>query len=327
MTAVDVVLLTHRGRERRHNEDTVAAAGYQSGMLEGRPVRLIVDTLLPVACLVSDGLGGHAQGARASRLAAATIGDAAHRFRDADAVTQAVRAANDAVYEEMAYAPQWSAMGATVVVLVLTDGEAICVNVGDSRCFLQRAGSLVQLSSDDSPAPAAGETAPATVVTQTLGGRPAPAAVDPHVYRTPVEPGDRFLLCSDGLTDEVPLDRIEKELAGAPDQVAAVEALLRAALDAGGRDNISIVLATVEGAPPSQPPVPARQPPVAAQPAVPPQPAIPAQAPTPAQAPPAVPVPPAPPPAAPPPVVSPPAAGVSKPRRWRLRRRSEGNEA
>ncbi len=253
MTRVDVVLVTHRGRERRHNEDTVAAAGYQSSVLEGRPVRLGVDTLLPVTCLVSDGLGGHAQGGRASRLAAATISDAAPAFRDEDAVVRAVRAANDAVYEEMAYAPQWSAMGATVVVLVLTDGAAICVNVGDSRCFLQRAGSLVQLSADDSPAPAAGETAMATVVTQTLGGRPAPAAVEPHVHRTAVEPGDRFLLCSDGLTDEVPLDRIEEHLAKAEDQPGAVQALLRAALDAGGTDNVSIVLAAVPVAGPVAP--------------------------------------------------------------------------
>jgi serine/threonine protein phosphatase PrpC len=253
MTRVDVVAVTHRGRERRHNEDTVAVAGYQSGVLEGRPVRFAVDTLLPVTCLVADGLGGHAEGGRASRLAAAVIGDAAPGLRDSEAVVRAVRAANDAVYEEMAYTPRWSAMGATVVVLVLVDGSAICVNVGDSRCFLQRAGSLVQLSADDSPAPAAGETAEPAVVTQTLGGWPAPAAVEPHVHRTPVEPGDQFLLCSDGLTDMVPLDRIEKEMAAAPDEVAGVEALLRAALDAGGRDNISIVLATVGGAP-AEPP-------------------------------------------------------------------------
>jgi PPM family protein phosphatase len=239
---VDMVAVTHRGRQRPHNEDTVAAAGFQSSAREGRPVLMSVDTVRPVVCLVADGLGGHAQGERASRLAAATITDAATALYDADAVVDAVHAANDAVYDEMAHAARWAGMGSTIVVLVLAGGEATCVNVGDSRCFLCRDGALVQLSSDDSPVPAAGTVAASSILTQTLGGRSARAAVAPHVYRTAVRPSDRFLLCSDGLSGVVPADRIEQELIAAADGTAAVEALLRAALDAGGPDNISIVV-------------------------------------------------------------------------------------
>jgi serine/threonine protein phosphatase PrpC len=199
---------------------------------------------------VADGLGGHAEGGRASRLAAATVADAAASLHTAEAVVAAVRAANDAIYAEMALHDRWSQMGATIVVLVLTEGRAICVNVGDSRCFLLRGDDLVQLTRDDSPAPAAGETAVATIVTQTLGGRPAPSPVEPHVYQTEVVAGDRFLLCSDGLSDELDPGRIENELVKAPDQAAAVEGLLRAALDAGAHDNVSIVVA---GIPPATP--------------------------------------------------------------------------
>jgi len=213
-----------------------------------------VDTVRPVACLVADGLGGHAQGDRASRLTAATITDAASTFHDAGAVVEAVHAANDAVYEEMAHAGPWSGMGSTVVVLVIAGGDVICVNVGDSRCFLLRDDALVQLSSDDSPMPSVGSAAATTVVTQTLGGRHARAAVAPHVYRTAVCPGDRFLLCSDGLTDVVPVDRIEAELVKAADGTAAVEALLRAALDAGGPDNISILVAALPDSEPEPDP-------------------------------------------------------------------------
>jgi serine/threonine protein phosphatase PrpC len=247
MSRLEVVAVTHRGRVRPRNEDTVAVAGFQSGAREGQPVRITVDAVRPVALLVSDGLGGHPEGGRASRLAAATVADQGPSLHDVDAVVAAVASANDAVYDEMAQTPAWSRMGATIVALVLTDGQAICVNVGDSRCFLLRGGDLVQLSRDDSPAPAAGETAVATIVTQTLGGRAHRTRVEPHVHHTEVRPGDRFLLCSDGLTNEVPADRIERELVEAADDLAAVEALLRGALDAGGRDNISIVLATVPG--------------------------------------------------------------------------------
>ncbi|MEU4220403.1 protein phosphatase 2C domain-containing protein [Actinoplanes sp. NPDC026623] len=245
MNRVDIVAVTHRGRERERNEDTVAVAGFQSGALEGQPVGFSVAAVRPVTLLVADGLGGHPEGGRASRLAAAVVADAAASLHTPDAVVSTVAAANDAIYREMAHVPGWSRMGATIVVLVLTQGRAICVNVGDSRCFLLRGTDLVQLTRDDSPAPPAGATAVATVVTQTLGGRPARTAVEPHVYRTAVEPGDRFLLCSDGLTDELDPGRIEKELVETADQRAAVEGLLRAVLDAGARDNISIVVADI----------------------------------------------------------------------------------
>ena len=245
MRHIDVVAVTHRGRKREHNEDTVAVAGFQSGVLEGQPVRFAIDPVRPVTCLVADGLGGLAEGGRASRLAAATITDAAPSFHDAEAVVRAVHQANEAVYAEMALIPSWSGMGSTVVLLVLTGDRAICVNVGDSRCLLLRDSHLVQLSRDDSMAPAAGERTVATVVTQSLGGRSRLAPVSPHVLETEIQPGDRFLLCSDGLTDELDPERIEAELAGADDPRAAVEGLLRATLDAGARDNVSIVLVSV----------------------------------------------------------------------------------
>jgi len=252
MNRFDVVAVTHRGRVRRHNEDTLAVAGFLSSAAEGEPVRFVLDTGRPVTCLVADGLGGHAEGGRASRLAAVVITDASPAFHESDAVARAVQEANAAVYDEMALVPGWSGMGATVVVLVLTGGEAICVNVGDSRCYLLRDRNLVQLSADDSPPPPVGAAGagPVTVVTQTLGGSRNRSAVRPHVYRTPVAEGDLFLLCSDGLTDEVPLDRVEECLVKAEDEQGAAQALLRAALDAGGTDNVSIVLVAAPAGPP-----------------------------------------------------------------------------
>ena len=245
MKQIEVVAVTHRGRVRDHNEDTVSVAGFQSGVVEGQPVRFVIDPVRPVTCLVADGLGGHAEGGRASRLAAATIADAAPSFHDQAAVVTAVVRANESVYAEMALDRTWSGMGSTVVVLVLTGGTWICANVGDSRCFLLRDDSLVQLSEDDSVAPAPGEATVATVVTQTLGGRPDATPITPHVIEQEVRPGDQFLLCSDGLTDELPAEAIEAELVKAADPRTAVEELLKATLVAGAHDNVSIVLVAV----------------------------------------------------------------------------------
>ena len=245
MNRVDIVAVTHRGRVRQRNEDTLAVAGFLSGMAEGEPVRLALATGRPVTCLVADGLGGHPEGRRASRLVAGMLADASPGFHDGSAVVRAIHDANAAIHEEMALVRHWTGMGATIVVLVLAGDEATCVNVGDSRCYVLRDGSLVQLSADDSPPPPVGaaSSGPATVVTQTLGGGDRLVAVRPHVYRTTVLPGDLFLLCSDGLTDEVSPDRVEKCLVESADPYAAAQALLGAALSAGGTDNVSIVLA------------------------------------------------------------------------------------
>lgn len=241
MNHVDVAAVTHRGRVRDHNEDTIAVGGFLSGAVEGEPTRLTLATARPVTCLVADGLGGHAEGARASRLAASVIVDASPAFHDAEAIVAAVGSADDAVRAEAALCPQWTNMGTTVVVLTLNDGEATCVNVGDSRCYLIRDGVLVQLSSDDSPIPAGAGGTRSRLVTQSLGA----GTVRPHVHTLKAVAGDRFLLCSDGMTDYVPLDDVEERLGAADDAVESLRGLLRAALDGGGGDNVSALLVTI----------------------------------------------------------------------------------
>lgn len=244
MNRVDVVAVTHRGLRREHNEDTVAVAGFLSGVLEGEPTRITVSTARPVTCLVADGLGGHAEGRRASRLAAGVIADAGPTLHDDPAVVKAIAEADAAIRAEAAGSSAWAGMGTTVVVLTVNDGTARCANVGDSRCYLHRDGMLVQLSADDSPPPMPGSTvARTTVVTQTLGGTGS-SSPRPHVTSVAVEVGDRFLLCSDGLTDFVPEDRLDTVLAGS-DDLESLRTLLRDALDAGGEDNVSALLVTI----------------------------------------------------------------------------------
>lgn len=255
MNVIDAVAVTHRGRVRPGNEDAVAVAGFLSAAEQGEPVRVSVASTRPFTGLVADGMGGHAEGGRASRLAARVITDASPAFRDADAIVAAVRAANTAIHAEATAVDRWAGMGTTVVVLTVADGTATCVNVGDSRCYLLRDESLVQLSTDDAPPPVGATPVVKTgVVTQTLGGTADERPVEPHVHRVAVRAGDRFLLCSDGLTDVVSVDDIEAGLSHPADAVETVRDLLRRALDAGGPDNISALLLTI----PEQPTDPAR---------------------------------------------------------------------
>jgi PPM family protein phosphatase len=249
VTRLDVVAVTHHGVVRDHNEDTIAVDGLLSNAYEGEPVRVIIDADRPIPCLVADGLGGHAEGARASGLAAAALADAWARFGDPDSITMAIEGASKQIFEEMRWSASWTGMATTLAGIVFCDDRAICVNVGDSRCYrLHPDGSLEQISTDDSPPlpPGAPPDAISTIVTQTLGGTPTPSPINPHLTIEPIAPGDQFLLCSDGLTDYQPLEAVEACFAGNPDNmVIAVGDALTSALAVGGRDNVSIVLITV----------------------------------------------------------------------------------
>jgi serine/threonine protein phosphatase PrpC len=247
VTLLEAVAVTHRGRVRDHNEDTIAVGGFLSNAREGTPLALALDGDRPVACLVADGLGGHSEGARASMTAARYLADAFTRFGDPASVREAVWRADELVSEEAKYCPSWADMGTTVVAAVFVASQVTCVNVGDSRCYQLSDGFLVELSTDDSPPlpPGSGPDAVQTIITQSLGGGRR-GGVEPHVWSGTIAPGDRFLLCSDGLTDYVPLDDLELALRDAADEpTAAVERLLDLALAAGGHDNVSIVLVTV----------------------------------------------------------------------------------
>jgi serine/threonine protein phosphatase PrpC len=144
--------------------------------------------------------------------------------------------------------PENKGMGTTVAGLLFRQSGHLHFNVGDSRVYRFKAGFLRQLSIDDvrSPAadPAEGRRG-STVLTQCLGGAVAMSEIAPHVGTEPVVAGWRYLLCSDGLTDMVPLERIEAILNEHADDPDAVAALLAAALAGGGEDNISIIVATM----------------------------------------------------------------------------------
>jgi protein phosphatase len=229
---------TDPGRVRKANEDGVLAA--------------------PGVFAVADGMGGHAAGEVASAVALETVRARLDpQVATMASVTDVVRAANEAVHRRSVEDPATRGMGTTLTLMAPASGpdgdRLVLANVGDSRAYLLADGELRQLTRDHSYVEemlAAGQiTAEEArrhphrhVVTRVLGVEPS-VAVDTWLL-TP-ERGDRYLLCSDGLINEVADEEIARLIVEADDPQSAAEALVHAANAAGGRDNISVVVIEV----------------------------------------------------------------------------------
>lgn len=227
---------THRGRLREKNEDAVFPES--GGRTDGR---------LMVA--VADGMGGHVAGEVASQLAISAAGD------DADLpLTQRVSKANDLILDEVIKRPELRGMGTTLTMAeFLPTGTVTIAHVGDSRAYVLRDSFLRQLTEDHSVVAEylrSGAIRPEDVashpqrsmLTRALGLQ---AEVEIDLVEEPLHRGDRWMVCSDGLNSMVPNGRIADSLAvGTPEE--AVWNLIEAANQAGGHDNISLVVVDVE---------------------------------------------------------------------------------
>lgn len=221
---------THQGMVRDQNEDTV----YPKSSGESDDEVLVI---------VADGMGGHVAGEVASRLA---VNAAASNDLPA---TDRVAAGNRAIREEVARDPGLEGMGTTMTLLHIEDDVATIGHIGDSRAYLLRDGELRQLTEDHTVAAeymAQGQLSPEEaanhpqrhMLLRTLG---LTRFVNVDEVKTDLAPGDRILLCSDGLTEMVSNDQITETLGeGTPDEV--VWALVEMANKAGGVDNISVAV-------------------------------------------------------------------------------------
>ena len=133
-------------------------------------------------------------------------------------------------------------MGSTLVLLYLSRGTAWVCNLGDSRAYLLRDGALRQLSTDHTEERVGGRKAP---LTQFLGIDPELYLLEPALCREELRPGDSYLLCSDGLTDMLSDEELARLLQEPGTAEETVEALLDAALDKGGRDNVTAILCRI----------------------------------------------------------------------------------
>lgn len=253
--------LTHPGETGKNNEDSHAVVGYQLEV-DGRPVVLAV---------VADGIGGHRAGEVASQIVVERVVAALERFDGGDplpALRAALVGAGQAVARAAEQAPEREGMGSTVAVALVIERLLYIAAVGDSRIYLLQRGRLQQLTTDHTwvqeaidhqlIAPEAARGHPhAHILRRHLGSRTEPRPdlrmrlaagendqqAEANQGHT-LEPGDRLLLCSDGLTDLVSDEEIADHLARhAPEP--AVAALTRLARARGGFDNITLVLLAV----------------------------------------------------------------------------------
>jgi type VI secretion system protein ImpM len=192
---------------------------------------------------VADGMGGHSHGEVASRMVCDAVADIQLNGTFEDAVETASRRlleVNDHLVRSTVGAHPADRSGSTVVTLLMRAGRSAVLWAGDSRVYRCRAGRLEQLSQDHSLAALGGaEVAESTVITRAIGVQPD---LTLDVHRDAVQPGDRFLLCSDGLSRVVSNEQI-CELVQTTDLRAAVDGLIKATLDAGAPDNVTVLIA------------------------------------------------------------------------------------
>jgi protein phosphatase len=240
---------THHGRVRANNEDAYHAAG---GVY-----------------VVADGMGGHQAGEVASEVAIETVRLGRDYVDDLGGLTTLVGEANAAILARADQNPDQRGMGTTLTGLVVVGAlddpsrRLAAINVGDSRTYRWRNGELQQLTTDhsyvqDLVASGVLTTEEArhhprrNIVTRALG---VESVVVPDVIEVDAALGDRFVVCSDGLVDEVADDEIATIIASLPDPQALADALVERALDHGGRDNVTVVVVDVISGPDNVAPI------------------------------------------------------------------------
>lgn len=209
--------------------------------------------------IVADGMGGHAGGQEASKLATQTIQSYLEQYWTSpsspqDLLKEAISQANEEIIADQNTHPERSEMGTTVVVVLLSGEESWCAHVGDSRLYRLRDSQLEQITEDHTWVTWALKSGAMTpeeasvhpwqhVLSQCLGRK---ELHNIEIRPLDVRAGDFLLLCSDGLSGELSDHAIRLHLEASPTCQAAVESLVKAAKEEGGSDNITVVVVALE---------------------------------------------------------------------------------
>jgi len=232
--------LSHTGKVRSNNQDS----GYAGSNL----------------FVVADGMGGHAGGDVASSIAITRLEELDRPFGSTSeaesALQQAITDSAGILIDTVRSRPELAGMGTTVSALLMVDDYAVIAHIGDSRIYLYRDGALTQITTDHTFVQRLVDTGRITpeearyhprrsVLMRVLGDMDADPEVDTFIM--PTRPGDRWLLCSDGLSGVIDDAHTAKALAAGNAPARTADHLLRQALDAGAPDNVTIVIVDVGG--------------------------------------------------------------------------------
>ncbi len=245
--------ICHTGKVRKVNEDACLFGGAFGGASTSAPMKASVSAERWVIAL-ADGIGGHRAGAFASREVLVNLENATD-FTSA-AIGEVLQETNLKLHTVGREKPEFEGTGTAVVGLVSGPDGLFAFNVGDARIYRQQTGKLVQISRDDSVEQLLIHEGLLSesdgvrshymhALTQSVGGSSEYFRLDPHFYPLAVKGDTRFLLCTDGLTDMLSVKEIEKFLVPQLKPSAAVQSLFSAAMEAGGRDNITIAVVDV----------------------------------------------------------------------------------
>lgn len=232
----DVWCRTDKGLRRESNQDS---------FLINKEIGLFV---------VADGMGGHSGGEVASQLAVQSAEDVVSEFRNRglsprDLIHKVYEESGHRIYDRAARDSQLAGMGTTMVMVYLQGSSLFIGNVGDSRAYMYRKPNLWQITEDHSLVNEqlrAGliredqvkQFVGRNVITRSVGYE---RDVIPDVLERPLQKGDQFILCSDGLSGMIS-DELMSETMGSRDRDAAVSELINRALEAGGEDNVTVLL-------------------------------------------------------------------------------------
>lgn len=207
-------------------------------------------------CIVTDGMGGYKGGEIASTLVVDTLAEDMQNWQtvSVEALRQAMAKANTAVFERVQTTPALEGMGTTAVVAYVVGTTLYWANVGDSRLYVFHEGQLTQISTDHSMVQAlydAGELQAddmlqhpqRNVLTRAVGVGPT---VDIDAGVEELAPGDRILLCSDGLTGYIEQAVIEEAFRNEAKDDRLLEDLMTLVYDHGARDNVTIVIGSID---------------------------------------------------------------------------------
>lgn len=226
---------TDIGYVRDHNEDSLI--------------------IIPPLFAVADGMGGHEAGEIASEITVNTLAELAPSHLDAEGLTAAVEAANYNVMKAPRQGIGRDGMGTTLTAAMLEGERLLIAQVGDSRAYLLHKGHLQQITRDHSLMAdliGAGQITPEearvhpnrSVITRAIG---SDIHMRPDIYELNVDAGDRILLCSDGLSSMISNNAIESIMRRQSDAQHCADELVTAALENGGADNVTVVVADVPG--------------------------------------------------------------------------------
>src|SRR5437763_8225846 len=235
LRAADPIAKSDTGRQRRENEDSALA---QAPVFVG-----------------ADGMGGAQAGEGASQIAVEAF---AHGLPDCGTPEQRLvrraQEANKRIFDVSRSERERAGMGTTLTAAYLDDSTLTIAHVGDSRAYLFRGGSLQRLTQDHSlvdelvrrgklTEEQAAEHPQRSIITRALGPEPD---VEVDTWSYPIRGGDILLLCSDGLTSMISEERVKEILSSAGTLEQRGDALIDEANEAGGRDNITVVLFRLE---------------------------------------------------------------------------------